>query len=123
MENLNKEYILAALSYLSFFVFPVFAPLIFIIIFSRSKFILFHSIQAFFIQLIFYIIAIELLTNQEYILRYLIENGNFDLFVYITSFGFIIFLASLIFGAYKASIGEKFRFPIIGKIAEKIANL
>ncbi|NPA62838.1 MAG: DUF4870 domain-containing protein [Methanococci archaeon] len=120
MKNLNMEHILSALSYLSFFVFPVFAPLIFIIIFRKSKFILFHSIQAFFIQLIFYIIAMELLTNKEYILNYLINNGNFDLFVVLCAIYVYGFFISLLFGAYKASKGEKFKFPIIGNIAERM---
>ncbi|WP_456371683.1 hypothetical protein [Methanocaldococcus sp.] len=51
-KNINMEYVLASLTYISFIILPVLVPLIFAIIFRKNKFILFHSIQAMFIHII-----------------------------------------------------------------------
>ncbi len=131
VRDINIEHVLATLPYVLYIPFPVLVPLIFTIIFRRNKFILFHSIQALFIHLVigtFISISVSIIEGDySNIMAYLINYKYMGDYVEIICVVFaIIYILTIVvpmlLGAYYASSGKWFKFPIIGFISEKIVS-
>jgi len=128
MEDIKIENVLATLSYLSSFILPIFGPILFLILF-RDNYIKFHSLQALFINLIWAMLAVFIFIIYQYIVMHSYGGGaNMDsittyldyLFTIIAPIYNIGIFFTILFGAYKASKGERFKFPIIKNIIEKL---
>ncbi|MCQ6253910.1 hypothetical protein [Methanocaldococcus sp.] len=128
-KNINMEYVLASLTYISFIILPVLVPLIFAIIFRKNKFILFHSIQAMFIHIIlleFISLSIPFfksICKYIFILSINTQNPMIDnLEIVFGILYLLVVITPILLGTYYSSGGKWFRFPLIGFISEKIVH-
>ncbi|NPA62842.1 MAG: DUF4870 domain-containing protein [Methanococci archaeon] len=123
--NTKTENIIASLSYLSTFILLFVVPLLFLIIFNKNKFVKFHSLQALLLIVIYLLVGTGITIIYLYFGLYLMYSipplldNAFYCFLVVW---FIVYVILCIVGAYKASKGEKFKFPIIGNIVEKLSN-
>ena len=110
------ERIEGALCYLLWFI----SGIIFLIIEKNNKFIRFHAIQSIitFLPLYIFVSEIEKIISIPTIA---FSTNLFGLLIEITVLSTLWTLIALLWFLlmYKASIGEKYKLPIIGRIAEK----
>ncbi|XRO77164.1 DUF4870 domain-containing protein [Methanocaldococcus sp. 10A] len=126
MKNIIDENGIVALAYISSIILWIIGPIIILLIF-KSEYIKFHALQSLLFNIQWFLLGIIIYLP----LYFYIGNHWFDGDIIAITLNYILFeigvpifnliiISMLLFGTYKAWKGEKFKFPIIGYIVEKI---
>lgn len=110
-----------ALCYIPFFAISLIVSLFIILTEKKNdKFMAFHAWQSLLFSLAVFVILVPLYFG-TFLVGVVSGGIGMALYCLVIPLGFIAFVAML-FLAYKAYLGEKFKLPVVGDFAEKQAN-